>query len=168
MAGDLMDLPSALLLIADSTLRTHTPSVVIEVSEVDILRLAEDYPEIGRALWFDTLVDASIFREWSLNLGRRNGRQRVAHLLMEIGYRLEDAMLGSKSDFPLMITQTDMADAVGLTAVHVNRSIQWLRGQGYIATRKGHVVIPDWDNLADFCAFRLLYLHTEGLRTLPN
>ena len=169
ISGDLIDLPSALLLVADHTLRTHEPSIVIDVSESDVLRLAETYPEIGRAFWFDTLVDASIFREWSLNLGRRSARERTAHLLMELGYRIENAQLGGRGDFVFPITQLDLSDALGLTPVHVNRSLKWLRDQRLIETRiKGRMVIPDWDALGDFCAFRPLYLHPEGPRTLPN
>ncbi len=168
-AGDLVDLSSALLLIADHTLRTHEPCVVLDIDHLQVLRLAEDYPEIGRAFWFDTLVDASIFREWSLNLGRRTARERTAHLLMEIGYRLEDAGLFGKADFTLPMTQADLSDALGMTPVHVNRSLRWLRQTGLINTpSRARVEIPDWDVLADFCAFRPLYLHPEGPRTVPS
>lgn len=158
----------ALLLVANHTLRTHEPCVVINVESVDVLRLAETFPEVGRAFWFDTLVDASIFREWSLNIGRRTARERTAHLLMEMGYRLADARLGDRGDFAFPITQVDLSDALGLTAVHVNRSLRWLRTQGLIETLRGRMVIPDWDALADYCAFRPLYLHPEGPRTLPH
>lgn len=168
IAGDLVDLSSALLLFADHTLRTHEASVVIEVDGATILRLAQDYPELGRAFWFDTLVDASIFREWSLNLGRRSARERTAHLLMEMGYRSDEAEIGGRCDFPFPVTQLDLADALGLTPVHVNRSLKWLREQGLIRTSKRRMIIPDWDMLADFCAFRPLYLHPEGPRALPN
>lgn len=169
IGGDLIDLPSALLLISDHTLRTHEPCVVFDVSTHDVLRLIEDCPEVGRALWFDTLVDASIFREWSLNLGRRSARERTAHLLMEMGYRNEDAQLGERRDFAFPITQADLSDALGITPVHVNRSLKWLRDNGFIQMfRKGRMLIPDWDALAVFCAFRPLYLHPEGPRKLTN
>jgi CRP-like cAMP-binding protein len=167
IAGDLIDLPSALLLVADHTLRTHEPSVVFDVSGSAILKLAEDFSEIGRAFWFDTLVEASIFREWSLNLGRRNAREKTAHLLMEMGYRVEEARLGSKTRFDFPVTQQDLSDALGLTPVHVNRSLKWLRDQGYVEVARKRVVIHDWQVLAAFCAFRPLYLHPEGPRAPP-
>jgi CRP-like cAMP-binding protein len=166
IAGDLIDLPSALLLVVDHTLRTHEPSIVTDVSCLAILQLAEGYPEIGRAFWFDTLVDASIFREWSLNLGRRNAREKTAHLLMEMGYRMEQADLACKTEFTLPITQLDLSDALGLTPVHVSRSLKWLRDAGYVQMANQRVVIFDWAALASFCAFRPLYLHPEGPRTV--
>lgn len=167
IAGDLIDLSSSLLILADHTLRTHEPCVIVDVHDLTILQLAEDYPEIARAFWFDTLVDASIFREWSLNLGRRSARERTAHLLMEMGYRMEEAKLNSKCEFRFPITQMDMADALGLTPVHVNRSLKWLRDAGLIETStRGRMVIPDWAALEEFCAFRPLYLHPEGPRTI--
>lgn len=168
IAGDLVDLPAALLLVADHTLRTHSPSVLVSVNNMAILRLAQDFPEIGRAFWFDTLVDASIFREWSLNLGRRTARERTAHLLMEIGYRTEEAKIGSRDDFSFPVTQVDLADALGMTVVHVNRSLGWLRKAGFIKVLKKRIVIADWDALAHFAAFQPLYLHPEGPRTLAH
>ena len=168
VAGDLVDLQSALLLVADSTLRTHGRCVLLEVSTTALLQLAEDFPEIARAFWFDTLVDSSIFREWSLNLGRRSARERTAHLILEIGYRMQEAKLDPRDDFFFPITQLDMADALGLTVVHVNRSLKWLREAGYIATAKKRMVIRDWDVLAHFAAFQSLYLHPEGPRTLST
>lgn len=166
MAGDLVDLSSALMLVADHTLRTHAPTVIVQIEQSTILTLAQDYPEIGRAFWFETLVDGSIFREWSLNLGRRNARERTAHLLMEMGYRSEDAQLGARDDFALPVTQADLADALGLTVVHVNRSLKWLREQGMIKLAKGRMMITDWEALAYFSQFEPLYLHPEGPRGL--
>ncbi|MEJ7935600.1 Crp/Fnr family transcriptional regulator [Sphingobium sp. AN558] len=166
VAGDLLGLASALLIVADHSLRAHVSTVVLAVAHADILRLAEDFPEIGRAFWFETLVDASIFREWNLNLGRRGARERLAHLIMEIGYKLEAAGIDQKADYAFPITQIDLADALGLTPVHVNRCIQWLRSSGYIENAGRRMVIPDWGALADFASFRPLYMHPEGPRAL--
>lgn len=168
VAGDLVDLQSALLIVADHTLRTHGPSVLVRVSDSVILNLAQDFPELGRSFWFDTLVDASIFREWSLNLGRRNARERTGHILMQLGYRSEEADLAARGDYPLPITQSDLADALGLTVVHVCRSLKWLREMGLVSLDRKRVVIPDWDALAHFSQFQPLYLHPEGPRALAH
>ncbi|MCW1432225.1 Crp/Fnr family transcriptional regulator [Novosphingobium sp. JCM 18896] len=168
IAGDLVDLQSALLIVADHTLRTHEPSFVVKVSERAILKVAEDFPEIGRSFWFDTMVDASIFREWSLNLGRRSARERTGHLLLELGYKSEAAGLSPRSEYRLPMTQLDLADALGLTVVHVCRSLKWLREMGLLHLDRTRVVIPDWDALAHFAQFQPLYLHPEGPRALAS
>jgi CRP-like cAMP-binding protein len=167
-AGDMLGLASSLLLVADNTLRAHSSAVVLSVAAADILRLAQEFPEIGRAFWFDTLVDASIFREWNLNVGRRGARERLAHLLLEMGCKSEAALIDDKADFAFPITQTDLADALGLTPVHVNRSMQWLRGQGYVRNFGKRMIIRNWEGLSAFAAFRPLYLHPEGPRELAH
>lgn len=86
---------------------------------------------------------------------------------MELGYRMEDAQLGQRGDFHFPITQNDLSDALGLTPVHVNRSLKWLREKGLVRTaERGRMMIPDWDALGAFCPFHPLYLHPEGPRTL--
>lgn len=73
-------------MVADHGIRTHVPTTIVRVDQRDILQLVASFPDIGRALWFDTLVDASIFREWTVNIGRRNARERTAHLLLEFAH----------------------------------------------------------------------------------
>jgi hypothetical protein len=87
---------------------------------------------------------------------------------MEMGFRGEQARLGVKDDFALPITQADLADALGLTVVHVNRSLRWLHIQGLVQMANRHVSIPDWEALADFASFRPLYMHPEGPRMLQS
>jgi CRP-like cAMP-binding protein len=166
--GDLIDLNASLILVADHTIRTHEACSIVDISALDILRLVAEYPEIGRALWFDTLVEASIFREWALNLGRRAARERTAHLLLELGARSEKAGLGALDRFHLPLTQSDLADALGLTPIHVNRSLRALREAGYLTIERRVVTIPDVEALATMSAFRPLYLHPEGPRELSS
>lgn len=166
LAGDFVDLPSSLIKIADHGIRTHTPTTLFTVACNDILRLAADFPELGRAFWFDTLVDAAIFREWTLNVGRRTARERTAHLLLEFAYRFEAIGQSDGREFILPITQADLADAVGLSPVHINRSLQWLRAQGLIRTFGRTVVIEDKQALIREADFRSTYLHPEGPRDL--
>ena len=105
--------------------------------------LARQRPRVGEALWRGTLIDASIFREWVLNVGRRDARQRIAHMLCEFAVRREAAGLGSPESFVLPMTQEHIADATGLTAIHVNRMLQALGNDGVIQREKRQVAIAD-------------------------
>jgi CRP-like cAMP-binding protein len=124
--------------------------------------LIDQHPRIGRALWIDTLIDGSIFREWIMNVGRRDARRRIAHLLCEFARRLEVAELGSTEGYQLPMTQEQLADATGLTPVHVNRSLKALEAEGLIVREKRHIKIPDWGRLRDISGFNELYLHLDA------
>ncbi|MDZ4306925.1 Crp/Fnr family transcriptional regulator [Allopontixanthobacter sp.] len=163
-AGDMVDLQAAILTVADTGIRTHTPTKAVRIDCEDILDLAEKYPEWARAFWFDTQVDASIFREWTLNVGQRTAVERVAHLLLEISARLESIGQSDGKEFVLPVTQADLADAVGLSAVHTNRSIQQLRHSGALRTHGRKVVIENYPALAKVASFDRTYLHPEGPR----
>jgi CRP-like cAMP-binding protein len=168
VVGDMVDLQSCLMRVADHGIRAHTPVTVLRFGFADILRLAEHYPELGRAFWFDTLVDAAIFREWTLNVGRRTGRERIAHLLLEFAYRLERAGLSDGTEFFLPVTQSDLADAVGMSPVHVIRSLQWLRANRLIRTQGKVVTIADRPGLTQLADFHPTYLHPEGPRQIGD
>ena len=162
--GDMIDLQSALMLVADHGIRTHTPTVVLDFDCFDILQLSSDYAEWGRALWFDTMVDSSIFREWMLNVGRRPAVSRVAHLLLEFAHRLHSIGESDGFKFTLPVTQIDLADAAGLSSVHTNRSLQRLREDGLIRTYGKTVVIEKRQELARLATFESTYLEPEGPR----
>jgi CRP-like cAMP-binding protein len=123
-------------------------------------RVAKEYPAIAEAFWRDCVVDASILSQWVVNVGRRDARMRLAHLLCEVAVRMEQAGLGNRAAFELNVTQTQLADALGLTSVHVNRVLQALRREGLIATRSREVRILDWDRLAALGEFDGVYLET--------
>jgi CRP-like cAMP-binding protein len=116
-------------------------------------------PSVGMAMWYETLVEASIFREWILNIGRRNARTRIAHLLCEFALRLEIAELGKMTGYTLPITQDQLADAVALTSVHVNRTLMRLEADGLIKRSKREITINDWTQLAKAGDFQPRYLH---------
>lgn len=164
IAGDMVDLSSALVVIADHGIRTHTPTTIVAVQHSDILRVAEDHPELGRAFWFDTLVDAAIFREWTVNVGRRSGLARTAHLLMEFAYRFKAANMMDGDMFELPVSQNDLSDALGISSVHLNRMLQSLRREGYIRTVSRTVQIERWHDLVQVAGFTSAYLHPEGPR----
>ena len=162
--GDMVDLQSSLLMIADHGIRTHVPTTIVEYAHGDVLRIAAAYPEIARAFWFDTLIDASVFREWQLNVGRRTARERVAHLLLEMAWRMREAGLIDGDTMVLPISQADLADAVGISPVHINRTLQALRAEGLIRTYGKTVVIEKWDEMAEMSDFTPVYMHPEGPR----
>jgi CRP-like cAMP-binding protein len=123
--------------------------------------VAYSHPAIGRAMLLETLVDGSIFREWIANVGRRDARTRVAHLLCEFAVRLQASGESKGRNYSLPMTQEQLADATGLTSVHVNRMIQSLRQSGLISTDKRSVTIENWDALAIAGDFNTAYLHAE-------
>jgi CRP-like cAMP-binding protein len=112
------------------------------------------------AMWYDTLVDGSVFREWIANVGRRDARTRIAHLLCEFSLRLKVAGLGEATDYELPMTQEQIADCVGLTPIHVNRTLKALEVEQLIARKTSRTVtIGDWNKLANVGDFDSTYLH---------
>jgi CRP-like cAMP-binding protein len=162
MAGDLADLQNSLLGVADHNLQalTHVEVALIPVEAIQDIAFSR--PAVGRAMWYETLVDASIFREWTLNVGRRDARTRAAHMLCEFSLRLEAAGLGQRCNYELPMTQEQLADALGLTSVHVNRTLMALAGEGLISRAQRAVRIDDWPRLAKEGDFDPAYLHLQG------
>lgn len=159
--GDFVDLEGSLLKVADHNVQTLTRCEIAGIPRRAIIALIEEHPRVGRALWIDTLIDGSIFREWVMNVGRRDARQRIAHLLCEFARRLEIAGLGSTDGYQFPMNQEQFADATGLTPVHVNRTLKALEAEGLIVREKRHIEIPDWGRLRDFSGFNELYLHLD-------
>jgi CRP-like cAMP-binding protein len=160
MKGEVVDLQNSYLGQADHAVQMLTAGKVAMIPVEEIDRLAFERPEIGRAMWIDTLVDGSIFREWIANVGRRDAKTRIAHILCEFSLRLEVAGLGQQSDYELPMTQDQLADATGLTPVHVNRTLKALEADGLIkrATPRA-IYIGSWRELADAGDFNSAYLH---------
>jgi CRP-like cAMP-binding protein len=159
LRGDLVDLQNSLLGEADHSVQALTAAAVAYIPQHTILDVAASYPAVAQALWRDTLVDASVFREWILNVGRRDALQRVAHLLCELALRQEEAGLCSGPDYEWPMTQEQIGDATGLTSVHVNRTVGRMRTEGLIRTNGRSITITDWPRLqraGDFCR---AYLH---------
>ncbi|HVQ09783.1 MAG TPA: Crp/Fnr family transcriptional regulator [Allosphingosinicella sp.] len=164
MKGDLADLQNSLLGVADHNLQTLT-HVRVALIPVDAIQdIAFFRPAVGRAMWYETLVDASIFREWTLNVGRRDARTRTAHMLCEFSLRLVTAGLGDRCNYELPMTQEQLADALGLTSVHVNRTLMALGSEGLISRAQRAVRIEDWPRLAKEGDFDPAYLHFQGDR----
>jgi len=160
MRGDLVDLQNAFLGIADHSVQMITPGKVAFIPRNDVKELAFARSNVGMAMWFDTLVDGSIFREWIANVGRRDAHSRLAHLLCEFSLRLKVAGLGEATEYELPMTQEQLADCTGLTPVHVNRTLKLLEAEQLITRRSSRTVtIGDWKKLADAGDFDSTYLH---------
>ncbi len=168
MASEFVDLQNGLLSIADHSVQTLTEVEAACIPRRAVEELMLVSPSIGRALWIDTLIDASIFREWVVNVGRRDSRARVAHLLCEFSLRLEAAGLASNHHYELPMTQEQLADAVGLTSVHVNRVLKQLGEEGLISRDRRRIVIEDWPGLRSTGDFNERYLHHDGLVAQPQ
>ena len=161
--GDLPDLQSLHLTVLDISIGTITPCTVGFIQHEAARDLCERFPRIGNAFWRDTLIQAAVFREWVTNVGRREAYGRVAHLLCEIVVRMRAVGLAQDHTCELPMTQNELADATGMSTVHVNRTLQELRGDGLITLKGASLTLLDWDGLKHAGDFDPTYLH---LRTL--
>ena len=145
----------------DHSVKTLTRCKVAFVPHDALAELTRRCPRVGDVLWRDTLIDAAIFREWMVGIGRRSTVTRIAHVLCEVFLRLKAVGLthGHECEFP--ITQTEIGDALGLSTVHVNRSLQELRSIGLIDLRRGFLGILDWQGLKKAGEFDPVYLHLD-------
>jgi CRP-like cAMP-binding protein len=160
--GDMVDLHTVLFKVADHSIETVRNAAIVLIPHEAVLRTAQDHPALGRAFWYDTLLDASIQREALLNNGRRDARARAAHLFCELAVRLKRVGLVDGNSFELPLTQTDLADALAITPIHTNRVLAGFRSEGLIAFGGGSMTIVDWRALAAIGEFDATYLHLEG------
>jgi CRP-like cAMP-binding protein len=145
----------------DHSIGTITAVAIADLSREFFDEVSAGYPRVATALWWETLVNAAIQREWTMNLGQRTASERMAHLLCEIFFRLRLAGLveGSSCDFPL--TQADLADATGLSKVHVNRTLQELRAAELVALKGKMLTVPSLERLMNAGLFNPNYLHID-------
>ena len=161
VTGDFLDLHSFLLKQLDHNVGTMTPVRLGLVPHSALRRISEQHPHLTRLLWLSTLIDSAIHRERILSIGRRDAAARVAHLLCELYVRLEVVGLAADLRYKLAMTQADLADASGLTSVHVNRTLKKLRDDGLLTFRGGEVVIHDWQELTRRAEFDTGFLHLD-------
>jgi CRP-like cAMP-binding protein len=161
VAGDFLDLHSFLLKRLDHSVMSLVPSRIAIVPHDRLAAITRDHPHLTRLLWLTTLLDSAIHREWLVSLGRRTALGRIAHFLCEMHARLDVVGLADPTGFPLRITQTDLAECLGLTSVHVNRILRQLREMGLATFRDSRVEILDHEGLKRAGEFSLDYLHIE-------
>jgi CRP-like cAMP-binding protein len=160
--GDIPDLQSLFLHTMDHNLGTIAPNRVGFLPHEALRELFRNEPGLAQRFWRETLIDAAIFREWIANVGSRDAYARIGHLICELFVRLRAVGLTEGMTFDFPITQTEIADATGLSTVHVNRSIQKMRADGLISIERGVCNIPDFGRLRDAAMFEPGYLHMRA------
>ena len=162
--GDFTDLHGFTLKRLDHNIVTLTPCRIATIPHERLDAALHDHPRLFRLFWLLTNLDAAINREWMLSLGRRDSVTRMAHLLCELRVRLEIVGRADREGFELALTQADLAECLGLTSVHVNRTLKQLREAGLADFRRGRVCIPDLAKLEAAADFDPAYLYLEKRR----
>ncbi|MGQ3486330.1 Crp/Fnr family transcriptional regulator [Roseovarius pacificus] len=160
--GDFLGLRSVLLRTSD---HSFEPMVTIEAAEVlksDLLAAFAQTPRLATAILWAASRDEAMVVEHLVGIGRRDADARMAHFLLELGSRLSLVGIGSKEGYECPLTQYHLADALGLSAIHVNRVLRQLREGGVVTFRDGHVTIHDYGRLVDLAEFDPAYLDQTG------
>ncbi|HEY0112510.1 MAG TPA: Crp/Fnr family transcriptional regulator [Allosphingosinicella sp.] len=158
--GDFCDLHVTLLGEMDHSIVTLTKAKVAFIPRGRMEEMT-DRPALAKALWWATLVDEAVLRAWVVNIGRRGAFEAIGHLLCELYVRMRNVGLAADRSFEMPLTQEELADALGLTTVHVNRTLQRMRADGLIVLKGGTLAIPDYERLQDASGFNPNYLHIE-------
>ena len=160
--GDLCDANVFILGEMDHSIASITPLRYAEIAPGDFEQLMNESANLTRALWLNELINASVAREWVANVGRRSAFERIAHLFCEMFIRLQAAGLAGNDSCDWPLTQTDLADATGLTSVHVNRTLQELRRRHLVELQGKRLTILDVEGLKRVSMFNSNYLHLDG------
>ncbi len=166
--GDLCDSHASYLDVMDHSILTLAESKIALISREALRSLFDNHPAVLRAFLCATLVSESVSRAWLANMGRRSPDKRIGHLLCELLLRLRAVGLAHNNWFSLPITQADLADTMGLSTVHVNRTLQDLKEKKLIVAKRGLFEVLDFARLREFCDFDPAYLHLAGTRVLEE
>ncbi|MEG3088316.1 Crp/Fnr family transcriptional regulator [Sphingomonas sp. PB4P5] len=161
LPGDFVDLHSFTLKHLDHAVMSLTPARLATMPHDNLRRITEQLPHLTRVYWFTTNLDAAIHREWEVSLGRRSARARLAALFYELLLRLQVVGMADEASYDLPLTQFDLADCAGLTAVHVNRVLKDLRNSGLVTFRESRVTIHDLPGLRYAGEFDPGYLYLD-------
>lgn len=162
--GDFCDLQVAVLGRMDHTIATVSASRIGAIDRAQIDVLFNTSPALSHALWWASLVQEAILREWLVGIGRRDAAGRMMHLLCELHARLTAAGLAQDDRFTFPLSQSELADTLGISPVHVNRTVQLLRHEGLIEWTRNELVFKDVARLCSLACFDPNYLHLERRR----
>ena len=167
VAGEMPDVHALMMPHATATLTALSRAQVIRLPRNAVRDTVRHFPAIMEAFWRETVIDAAISTQWVTNIGQREAKARIAHLLAEMAVRRR-AVIANTFDFSFPATQIDLADATGLSPVHVNRSLQALRAEQVMDVGKGRVYVRDWQKLVAVAEFddRYLFFGNEPQRLL--
>lgn len=160
--GDFLGLRSMLFRTADHNIVPVTPIEASEVLEGDLVTAFAKTPRLATAVLWATSRDEAMVVEHLINIGRRNAVERTAHFLLELGTRLMLVGLGTRDGYDCPLSQYLLADALGLSAVHINRSLRQLREKGLLTFRDGKVIFDNFDGLVELAEFDHAYLDQGG------
>lgn len=160
--GDFLGLRSVLFRTSDHSIEAVTRIEASEVLAADILDGFGQSPRLATAILWAASRDEAMVVEHLVNLGRRSAEERMGHFLLELGARLKLVGMGDRTGFDCPLTQYHLADALGLSAVHVNRVLRNLREEGLVTFQKGRVSFDDFDRLKDASGFDIDYLDHDG------
>jgi CRP-like cAMP-binding protein len=154
----MVDLHSVVAPDACSALQALSVTTILRVPHAALREAAHRFPAIAEAFWRECVVDAAVLAEWVVNVGRRDSKSRIAHLLCEIVCRVEGASQTTGASVPFPATQTHIADMTGLTSVHVNRTLQWLRQEKIVDLHSRQIHVADWNRMKEIGDFDSDYL----------
>lgn len=161
VAGDFVDLHSFTLKRLDHNIVTVSPCRIAVIPHDRLREITASFPHLTRVYWFMTNIDAAIHREWTLSLGRRSALARMANLFCELLVRLEIVGLAEENSYEFPLTQQELSECLGLTAVHVNRTLQELRKRNLIELEGRRARILDLPALKSVAEFDPSYLYLE-------
>ncbi len=151
----------------DHTISALTGCEIASASHANLIEILDRYAGLAKAMWRAVLIDAAVSREWTVNNGRRNAYTRTAHLFCEAFQRATASGLAKDGAMDWPLTQADMADALGLSAVHVNRTLQQLRSANLIALSRGRLRLCDFEKLREIADFDGGYLQFDPAAEPP-
>ena len=157
--GEIPDLMSLFLHVMDHDLSTLTPCTLGFIRHETLGKLDRRRPSVGELFWRDTLIDSAMFREWIVNVGQRPAPARLAHVMIELRERLRVIERLDGNSFEMPLTQEQIGEALGITAVHANRVIKQLRQEGIVELHRGRVTVLDERKFLELADFDGRYLH---------
>ena len=168
LPGDTCDVFNFVIDRMDHSIGALGACKAVAIPHADMQELIAMRPLVARALYRTTLIDSGTLREWLLNIGQREGVARAAHLFTELLLRMGSIGLAANDRFALPLTQTDIADTIGMTPVYVNRMLQAMRADGLITLERRQLTIHEPERLAEMSAFTPDYLHLERAAPPPR
>lgn len=167
LPGDMCDIHITILDEMDHSIRALTAVKLARIPAKEMHNILDNFPRLTRALFWSTLVDEAILREWLVNAGSRTADARLAHVFCELLLRSRAAGLTHDNSFELPLTQEALGEAMGLTNVHINRVVQQMRKDGLLAFERKRLVILDWEKMKEFSGFKTNYLHYQHQNVEP-
>ena len=150
------------LLEMDHSIGTLMPSRVARISRQVMADVMERHPALARAFRWSASEDEAVLRQWIVNVGRRTAHERAAHLVWELFLRMSAVGRTAERSFRFPLTQQELADTLGMSIVHTNRTLQRLRGEGALVIANGTLTVRDPDKLQAIAGFNPNYLHLDG------